>query len=198
MERTGIEPVTSDLQIPGAEAKLGQIRSVKAKLRWLGEVEIGYSGTRFGTRFWCGSEPILTRQSGDRTLAQATVCGFERQLAGRGGDPPCLPLTRRSSVPANHDPSRRCEEESCSRGKHEWPDRRPTRGSGSMKKHERRNPPFVDPNPDHVERVRLATDALCCHRIASRVKMKARKRAWSQVWDQEKRPSGISRVSRTL
>jgi hypothetical protein len=41
-----------------------------------------------------------------------------------------------------------------------------------MKKHERRNPPFVDPNPDHVKRARLATDALCCHRIASRVKMR--------------------------
>jgi len=51
MERTGIEPVTSDLQIPGFEARLGQVRLVKAKLCWLGEVEIGYSGTRFGTRF---------------------------------------------------------------------------------------------------------------------------------------------------
>jgi hypothetical protein len=27
-ERTGIEPVTSDLQIPGSEPRLGQIRSV--------------------------------------------------------------------------------------------------------------------------------------------------------------------------
>jgi hypothetical protein len=51
LERTGIEPVTSDLQIPGFEARLGQIRLVKAKLCWLGEVEIGCSGTRFGTRF---------------------------------------------------------------------------------------------------------------------------------------------------
>jgi hypothetical protein len=51
MERTGIEPVTSDLQIPGFEARLGQIRLVNVKLRWLCEVEIGYSGTRFGTRF---------------------------------------------------------------------------------------------------------------------------------------------------
>jgi hypothetical protein len=51
VERTGIEPVTSDLQVPGFEARLGQIRSVNAKLRWLREVEIGYSGTRFGTRF---------------------------------------------------------------------------------------------------------------------------------------------------
>jgi hypothetical protein len=49
MERPGIEPVTSGLQIPGFEPRLGQVRSVKAKLRWLGEVEIGYSGTRFGT-----------------------------------------------------------------------------------------------------------------------------------------------------
>jgi hypothetical protein len=53
VERTGIEPVTSDLQIPGFEARLGQIRSVNAMLRWLREVEIGYSGTRFGTRFRC-------------------------------------------------------------------------------------------------------------------------------------------------
>jgi hypothetical protein len=52
MERTGIEPVASDLQIPDFKARLGQIRSVNAKLRWLREVEIGYSGTRFGTRFW--------------------------------------------------------------------------------------------------------------------------------------------------
>jgi hypothetical protein len=51
MERTGIEPVASDLQIPDFKARLGQIRSVNAKLRWLREVEIGYSGTRFGTRF---------------------------------------------------------------------------------------------------------------------------------------------------
>jgi hypothetical protein len=51
MERTGIEPVATDLQIPGFEARLGQIRSVKAKLCWLAEVDIGYSGTRVGTRF---------------------------------------------------------------------------------------------------------------------------------------------------
>jgi hypothetical protein len=53
MERTGIEPVTSGLQIPGFEARFGQIRLVNVKLPWLCEVEIGYSGTRFGTRFWC-------------------------------------------------------------------------------------------------------------------------------------------------
>jgi hypothetical protein len=47
MERTGIEPVTSDLQISGFEPRLGQVRSVNAKLRRLREVEIGYSGTRF-------------------------------------------------------------------------------------------------------------------------------------------------------
>jgi hypothetical protein len=33
MERTGIEPVTSGLQTPGFEPRLGQIRSVNAKLR---------------------------------------------------------------------------------------------------------------------------------------------------------------------
>jgi hypothetical protein len=56
MERTGIEPVTSDLQIPDFKPRLGEVRSVQAKLRWLGEVEIGYSGTRFGTRFCvCGA-----------------------------------------------------------------------------------------------------------------------------------------------
>jgi hypothetical protein len=52
MERTGIEPVTSGLQIPDFKARLGQVRSVNAMLCWLREVEIGYSGTRFGTRFW--------------------------------------------------------------------------------------------------------------------------------------------------
>src|SRR3954451_17966327 len=51
VERAGIEPATSGLQIPGFEPRLGQVRSVNAILRWLGEVEIGYSGTRFGTRF---------------------------------------------------------------------------------------------------------------------------------------------------
>src|SRR4051794_7236060 len=51
MERTGIEPVASDLQIPGSTVELGQVRLIKAKLCWLGEVEIGYPGTRFGTRF---------------------------------------------------------------------------------------------------------------------------------------------------
>lgn len=50
MERTGIEPVTSDLQIPDNSVELGQIRSIKGKC-WLREVENGYSGTRFGTRF---------------------------------------------------------------------------------------------------------------------------------------------------
>jgi hypothetical protein len=51
MERTGIEPVTSDLQNPGFTVELGQMRLIKAKLRQLGGVEIGYSGTRFGTPF---------------------------------------------------------------------------------------------------------------------------------------------------
>src|SRR6266511_4240500 len=51
VERTGIEPVASDLQIPGFEARLGQIRSVKAKLCWFDAVEIRYSGTPFGTCF---------------------------------------------------------------------------------------------------------------------------------------------------
>jgi hypothetical protein len=60
VERTGIEPVTSGLQIPDNSVRLGQIRSIKAKLRWLREVEIGYSGTRFGTRF-CASAPVARR-----------------------------------------------------------------------------------------------------------------------------------------
>src|SRR4051812_46185215 len=51
MERTGIESVTSDLQIPGFKGELGQIGLFKAKLGWLGEIGIGYSGTRFGIRF---------------------------------------------------------------------------------------------------------------------------------------------------
>ena len=51
VERARLELATSGLQIPGFEARLGQVRSVRAKLCWLGEVEIGYSGTRFGTRF---------------------------------------------------------------------------------------------------------------------------------------------------
>jgi hypothetical protein len=59
VERTGIEPVTSDLQIPDFKPRLGQVRSVKAKLCWLGEVEIGYSGTQFGTRFSFASGPVL-------------------------------------------------------------------------------------------------------------------------------------------
>ena len=67
VERTGIEPVTSGLEIPGYEARLGQIRSVNAKLCWLGEVEIGYSGTRFGTRFSCASEPVLRRRATGRS-----------------------------------------------------------------------------------------------------------------------------------
>ena len=58
MERTGIEPVASDLQIPGFSVELGQIRSVRSKLRWFGAVEIGYSGTRFGTRFRVRPDPI--------------------------------------------------------------------------------------------------------------------------------------------
>src|SRR6266496_1047194 len=44
MERTGIEPVTSGLQIPGSEARLGQIRSVKAKLRRLRELKLAIRG----------------------------------------------------------------------------------------------------------------------------------------------------------
>jgi hypothetical protein len=51
VERTGIEPVTSDLQIPGFEPRLGQVRSVNAMLRWLCEVEIGYSGHGSGHVF---------------------------------------------------------------------------------------------------------------------------------------------------
>ncbi len=57
LERTGIEPVTSDLQIPGSSVELGQVRSITAKLRWLGAVKIGYSGTRFGTRFCVRATP---------------------------------------------------------------------------------------------------------------------------------------------
>jgi hypothetical protein len=52
VERTGIEPVTSGLQIPGFSVELGQIRSIKTKLRRLRAIGIGYSGTRLGTRFW--------------------------------------------------------------------------------------------------------------------------------------------------
>src|SRR5439155_15871237 len=33
MERTGIEPVASDLQIPGSSVELGQIRSISVTLR---------------------------------------------------------------------------------------------------------------------------------------------------------------------
>ena len=51
MERTGIEPVASDLQIPESGVELGQVGLIKAKLWWLGEVGSGYPGTRFGTRF---------------------------------------------------------------------------------------------------------------------------------------------------
>ena len=71
MERTGIEPVASDLQIPGSSVELGQIRSVNAKLRWVGEAEIRYSGTRFGTRFLRVHR--VARSSGETTLAQATA-----------------------------------------------------------------------------------------------------------------------------
>jgi hypothetical protein len=66
MERTGIEPVASDLQIPGYEARLSQIRSVSVKLCWLGEVEIGYSGTRFGTRF------LVCLRTRPRAVSRAT------------------------------------------------------------------------------------------------------------------------------
>src|SRR6266511_5086604 len=80
MERTGIEPVTSDLQIPGSAARLGQIRSVNAKLRWLGEVEIGYSGTRFGTRHrW--TEQL---EPDDRYCASVTL----ESPRGRSGSKP--------------------------------------------------------------------------------------------------------------
>jgi hypothetical protein len=51
MERTGIEPVTSDLQIPGFSVELGQVRLINAKLCWFCEAGIGYSGTRFGGSF---------------------------------------------------------------------------------------------------------------------------------------------------
>ncbi len=74
MERTGIEPVTSDLQIPGFDPRLGQIRSVNAKLRWLGEVEIGYSGTRFGTRFCLPPALGLAGSPSRRTLEQIALC----------------------------------------------------------------------------------------------------------------------------
>jgi hypothetical protein len=57
MERTGIEPVTSGLQIPGINVELGQITSIKAKLRWFDAIEIRYSGTRFGTRFFASVAP---------------------------------------------------------------------------------------------------------------------------------------------
>jgi hypothetical protein len=57
---------------------------VKAKLCWLDEVEIGYSGTRFGTRFWCVFATTLARPSGDRTLAQATMILPASLLAHRG------------------------------------------------------------------------------------------------------------------
>jgi SAM-dependent methyltransferase len=88
MERTGIEPVTSDLQIPGFEPRLGQIRSVNAMLRWLGEVEIGYSGTRFGTRFWCVSATTIARP-GDRTLARTSAI-YRRWVADEAFQHPRL------------------------------------------------------------------------------------------------------------
>jgi hypothetical protein len=55
VERTGIEPVTSDLQIPDSEARLAQVKSANGKLCRLRAIESGDSGTRFGTRFWCAS-----------------------------------------------------------------------------------------------------------------------------------------------
>jgi hypothetical protein len=58
VERTGIEPVTSDLQIPGFSVELGQVGSVNAMLCRLRAIEIGYSGTRFGTRFVCDPNPV--------------------------------------------------------------------------------------------------------------------------------------------
>src|SRR6266508_6630543 len=83
MERTGIEPVTADLQIPGFEARLGQIRSVRAKLCWLGEVEIGYSGTRFGTRFWCASAPVLNALVGRQDARAGEVLSARTRPALR-------------------------------------------------------------------------------------------------------------------
>src|SRR6266511_4041110 len=92
MERTGIEPVTSDLQIPGYEPRLGQIRSVKAKVRWLGEVEIGYSGTRVGTRFsasrggaasaeaWVGCQPRSAGQVRVPSTAASGCCRCDRAV----------------------------------------------------------------------------------------------------------------------
>ncbi len=70
MERAGFEPAASDLQIPGSARKLGQVRLVNAKLRWLCEVEIGYSGTRFGTRF-LEFVPHPGVESGDGSRAAA-------------------------------------------------------------------------------------------------------------------------------
>jgi hypothetical protein len=61
MERTGIEPVAFDLQIPDFKERLDQIRSVNAKLCRLREIEIGYSGTRFGTRFRLATYASRTR-----------------------------------------------------------------------------------------------------------------------------------------
>jgi hypothetical protein len=94
MERTGIEPVTSDLQIPGYESRLGQIRSIKAKLCWLGGIEIGYSGTRCGTRFGLPrsrrtGRPARGRWRSDRADASRVFVrrGATRQdAAGRVGD----------------------------------------------------------------------------------------------------------------
>jgi hypothetical protein len=114
MERTGIEPVTSDLQLPDFKARLGQIRSVNAKLRWLGEVESGYSGTRFGTRFWCPSAPVLTWSSwrqdgraGRRLLRLRVVSCFgssrSRTLGLVEAAPRCTSLLLRPSTRARID-----------------------------------------------------------------------------------------------
>jgi hypothetical protein len=84
MERTGIEPVTSDLQIPDYEPRLGQIRSVNVKLCRLREVEIGYSGTRFGTRFGVPLAPgsVLDGRSVRWSWSKATSpCSLARALS---------------------------------------------------------------------------------------------------------------------
>ena len=85
MERTGIEPVASDLQIPGSNVELGQIRSIKAMLRRLRSVEIGYSGTRFGTRFLpCASSPtVVGREDAGTSDTLDLVRGRRRLRAVR-------------------------------------------------------------------------------------------------------------------
>jgi hypothetical protein len=91
MERTGIEPVASDLQIPGSEPRLDQMRSVNAMLRWLGEVEVGYSGTGSGHVF-----------SSARARGVEFRTGGSLQHSGRH-----RPSRRRSCLPRNRDCSQR-------------------------------------------------------------------------------------------